>query len=96
MYSCPAVCEDSGVLTKMRSAKEIITELFAARKATGVEPASVQLQEFIKVVIKEAKEELWELVKNKEVTYHQTLNGHSFSIPDKKKDNSDDSEQGRT
>ena len=69
----------------MRSAKEIITELFAARKATVMEPAAVQLQEFIKVVIKEAKEELWELVKNKEVTYHQTLNGHSFSIPDKKK-----------
>ena len=91
----PAVCEDSGVLTQMSSAKEIITELFAAREATGVEPASVQLQEFIKVVIQEAKEELWELVKNKEVTYHQTLNGHSFSIPDKK-DNSDDSEQGRT
>lgn len=86
----------AGFLTKMRNVKEIITELFAARKATGVEPASVQLQEFIKVVIQEAKEELWELVKGKEVIYHQTLNGHSFSIPDKKNDNSDDSEQRRT
>ena len=91
----PAVCEDSGVFQiKMRSAKEIITELFAARKATGVEPASVQLQEFIKVVIQEAKEELWELVKGKEVIYHQTLNGHSFSISEKDKE-SDDSQQGR-
>lgn len=78
----------------MRNAKEIITELFAARKATGVEPASVQLQEFIKVVIQEAKEELWELVKGKEVIYHQTLNGHSFSISEKDKE-SDDSQQGR-
>ena len=78
----------------MRNVKEIITELFAARKATGVEPASVQLQEFIKVVIQEAKEELWELVKSKEVIYHQTLNGHSFSISEKDKE-SDDSQQGR-
>ena len=80
----------------MRDIKTILKELQDKVKEKNIEPVAVQLQDFMKVVTQEAKEELWELVKNKEVTYHQTLNGHSFSIPDKKNDNSDDSEQGRT
>ena len=39
----------------------------------------------------EAKNELWELIKNKEIIYHQTLNSHSFSVPDG--DNTNDNEQ---
>lgn len=79
----------------MRSIRDIISELYEQRKESGVEPVMVHLQDFLKAVTQEAKEELWELIKGKEVIYHQTLNGHSFSIPDKK-DNSNDIEQGRT
>lgn len=82
------------LLISMRSIKDIINGLYEQRKESGIEPVMVHLQDFLKAVTQEAKEELWELVKNKEVAYHQTLNGHSFSIPEKDKE-SDDSQQGR-
>ena len=66
----------------MRDVKTIITELQGKVMEKNVEPVAVQLQDFIKVVVQEAKIELWELIKNKEIIYHQTLNGHSFSVPE--------------
>ena len=79
----------------MRSVRDIIKELYEQRKESGIEPAMVHLQDFLKAVTQEAKEELWELIKSKEVIYHQTLNGHAFSLPSNNGDNND-SEQGRT
>lgn len=66
----------------MRDVKTIITELLDEVREKNVEPVTVQLQDFIKVVVQEAKDELWELIKNKEIIYHKTLNGHSFSVPE--------------
>ena len=57
----------------MRDVKTIITELLDEVREQNVEPVTVQLQDFIKVVVQEAKNELWELIKNKEIIYHQTL-----------------------
>ena len=75
----------------MRDVKTIIIELQDKVREKNVEPVAVQLQDFIKVVVQEAKEELWELIKNKEIIYHQTLNSHSFSLPDA--DNPNDTDQ---
>ena len=71
--------------------KKIIIELQDEVREKNVEPVAVQLQDFIKVVVQEAKNELWELIKNKEIIYHQTLNSHSFSVPEG--DNTNDNEQ---
>ena len=75
----------------MRDVKTILIELQGKVMEKNVEPVTVQLQDFIRVVVQEAKNELWELIKNKEIIYHQTLNGHSFSVP--KGDNTNDNEQ---
>ena len=71
--------------------KKIIIELQDEVREKNVEPVAVQLQDFVKVVVQEAKNELWELIKNKEIIYHQTLNGHSFSVPEG--DNTNNNEQ---
>ena len=75
----------------MRDVKAIIIELQDKVREKNVEPVAVQLQDFVKVVVQEAKNELWELIKNKEIIYHQTLNSHSFSVPDG--DNTNNNEQ---
>lgn len=75
----------------MRDVKTIIIELQDKVMEKNVEPVAVQLQDFVKVVVQEAKNELWELIKKKEIIYHQTLNSHSFSVPDG--DNTNDNEQ---
>ena len=74
----------------MRDVKTILIELQGKVMEKNVEPVTVQLQDFIKVVVQEAKNELRELIKKKEVIYHQTLNGHSFSVPEG--DNTNDNE----
>ena len=66
----------------MRDVKTIIIELQDKVREKNVEPVAVQLQDFIKVVVQEAKDELWELIKKKEIIYHQILNSHSFSVPE--------------
>ena len=73
--------------------KKIIIELQDKVREKNVEPVAVQLQDFIKVVVQEAKNELWELIKNKEIIYHQTLNGHSFSVPEKGINNTDNEQR---
>ena len=78
----------------MRDVKTIITELQGKVMEKNVEPVAVQLQDFIKVVVQEAKNELWELIKNKEIIYHQTLNGHSFSVPEGNKHTDDEQRTG--
>lgn len=69
--------------------KKIIIELQDKVREQNVQPVAVQLQDFVKVVVQEAKDELWELIKNKEIIYHKTLNGHSFSVPEGDNNNID-------
>ena len=78
----------------MRDVKTIIIELQDKVREKNMEPVAVQLQDFIKVVGQEAKNELWELIKNKEIIYHQTLNGHSFSVPEGDKTNDNEQRTG--
>ena len=77
----------------MRDVKAIIIELQDKVREKNVEPVAVQLQDFVKVVVQEAKNELWELIKNKEIIYHQTLNSHSFSVPDGDNNNTNDEQR---
>ena len=77
----------------MRDIKTILKELQDKVMEKNVEPVTVQLQDFIKVVVQEAKDELWELIKNKEIIYHQTLNSHSFSVPDGDNNNTNDEQR---
>ena len=77
----------------MRDVKAIIIELQDKVREKNVEPVAVQLQDFVKVVVQEAKNELWELIKNKEIIYHQTLNGHSFSVPEGDDNNTNDKQR---
>ena len=78
----------------MRDVKTIIIELQDKVREKNMEPVAVQLQDFIKVVVQEAKNELWELIKKKEIIYHQTLNGHSFSVPEGNKTNDNEQRTG--
>ena len=78
----------------MIDVKTIIIELQDKVREQNVEPVAVQLQDFIKVVVQEAKNELWELIKKKEIIYHQTLNSHSFSVPEGDKHTDDEQRTG--
>ena len=77
----------------MRDIKTILKELQDKVKEKNIEPVAVQLQDFMKVVTQEVKEDLWQLIKKKEVIYHQTLNGHSFSVPEEDNNNTDDEQR---
>lgn len=85
----------TAVFVEMRDIKEIIRMLQQDIEGRSILPAMVPLKELLKVAVDEMKRDLWELVKKGEVRMHETLNGHSFSVPPEK-DKSDDSEQGRT
>ena len=78
----------------MIDVKKIIIELQDKVREKNVEPVAVQLQDFIKVVVQEAKNELWELIKEKEIIYDQTLNSHSFSVPEGDKTNDNEQRTG--
>lgn len=73
----------------MRDIKTILKELQDKVMEKNIEPVAVQLQDFMKVVTQEVKEDLWQLIKKKEVIYHQTLNGHSFSVPEEDNNNTE-------
>ena len=77
----------------MRDVKTIIIELQDKVREQNVEPVAVQLQDFIKVVVQEAKDELWELIKNKGIIDRKTLNGHSVSVPEGDNNNTDDEQR---
>ena len=73
----------------MRDIKTILKELQDKVMEKNIEPVAIQLQDFMKVVTQEVKEDLWQLIKKKEVIYHQTLNGHSFSVPEEDNNNTE-------
>ena len=77
----------------MRDVKTIIIELQDKVMEKNVEPVAVQLQDFIKVVVQGANDELCELIKKKEIIYHQPLNGHSFSVPEGDNNNTDNEQR---
>ena len=83
----------AGIFNNMIDVKTIVIELQDKVREKNVEPVAVQLQDLIQVVVQEAKDELWELIKNKEIIYHQTLNGHSFSVPEGDNNNVNDEQR---
>ena len=83
----------AGFFNDMRDVKTIIIELQDKVREQNVEPVAVQLQDFIKVVVQEAKDELWELINNKDKRYHETRNSHSFSVPEGDNNNTDNEQR---
>ena len=83
----------TAVFVEMRDVKDIIRTLQQDIEGRNVLPAIVPLRELLKVAVDEIKRDLWELVKKGEVKMHQTLNGHSFSVPEGDNNNTDDEQR---
>ena len=79
----------------MRDINDTIRRMQQDIEGRNILPAIVPLRELLKVAVDEIKRDLWELVKKGEVKMHETLNGHSFSVPPEKV-KSDDNKQGGT
>ena len=75
-------CESRGILFKtiMIDIKDIIKRLQQAKIDNKQEPASVSMVEVQQEALKMTLEELRRLTREGEIKYHQTLNGHAFSI----------------
>lgn len=67
----------------MIDVKAIVKELLEEREKHGIRPLMAPMTEIITEVRDSAIEELRQLVRSREITYHETLNGHAFSLPDK-------------
>ena len=85
----------TAVFVEMRDVKDIIRTLQQDMEGRNILSAIVPVGELLMVAVDEIKRDLWELVKKGEVKMHETLNGHSFSVPPEK-DKSDDTKQGGT
>lgn len=59
---------------------DIIKRLQQAKKDAGIEPHIVDIVELQQEASRAALEELRRLYKEGKIKYHETLNGHSFSI----------------
>ena len=64
----------------MIDVKEIIISLQKAKQDANIEPCIVSMVEVQQEAAKMVLEELRRLTKDKEINYHQTLNGHAFSV----------------
>ena len=60
--------------------KEIIVSLQKRKQNENKEPQIVSMVEVQQEAAKMVLEELRRLTKEKEINYHQTLNGHAFSV----------------
>lgn len=60
----------------------IIKEVQDSKKKKGIVPLIVPMEEIQTRIIELTLKELRTLVRNKVLKYHQTLNGHAFSIGD--------------
>lgn len=58
----------------------ILRQMQEEKTKSGIRPAFVTLTEILKRIDDDAIEELRNLVKNKKVKHHETLNSHAFSI----------------
>ena len=66
--------------TIMIDIKDIIKRLQQAKIDNKQEPAIVSMVEVQQEALKMTLEELRRMTKEGEIKYHQTLNGHAFSI----------------
>ena len=75
-------CESRGILFKtiMIDVLDILKRLQQAKKVDGVVPTIVDMVEIQQEALKMTLEELRRMTKEGEIKYHQTLNGHAFSI----------------
>ena len=74
--------ESRGIFFKtiMIDVKDIIKRLQKAKIDNKQEPAIVSMVEVQQEALKMTLEELRRLTREGEINYHQTLNGHSFSV----------------
>ena len=75
-------CESRGIFFKtiMIDVKDIISRLQKAKIDNKQEPAIVSMVEVQQEALKMTLEELRRMTREGEINYHQTLNGHSFSV----------------
>ena len=75
-------CESRGILFKtiMIDVLDILKRLQQAKIDNNQEPAIVSMVEVQQEALKMTLEELRRMTKEGEIKYHQTLNGHAFSI----------------
>ena len=66
--------------TIMIDVKDIISRLQQAKINNKQEPPIVSMVEVQQEVLKMTLEELRRLTREGEIKYHQTLNGHAFSV----------------
>ena len=64
----------------MIDVKEIIISLQKSKKDANIEPCIVSMKEIQQEVSSQTLEELRRLMREGEINYHQTLNGHAFSV----------------
>lgn len=84
MRNTPA-CDKSGCFSFdlrrfMIDIKEIIISLQKAKQNENKEPQIVSMVEVQQEAAKMVLEELRRLTREGEIKYHQTLNGHAFSV----------------
>ena len=74
--------ESRGIFFKtiMIDVKDIISRLQKAKIDNKQEPAIVSMVEVQQEALKMTLEELRRMTREGEIKYHQTLNGHSFSV----------------
>ena len=64
----------------MIDVKEIIVSLQKAKQSENKEPLIVGMVDIQQEAAKRVLEELRRLMREGEINYHQTLNGHAFSV----------------
>lgn len=64
----------------MIDVKEIIISLQKAKQNENKEPLIVSMVEVQQEAARQVLEELRRLMREGEIKYHQTLNGHAFSV----------------
>lgn len=64
----------------MIDVKNIIISLQKAKQDANIEPCIVSMKEVQQEAARQVLEELRRLTREGEIKYHQTLNGHAFSV----------------
>ena len=64
----------------MIDVKQIIISLQKSKKDANIEPCIVSMTDVQQEAAKQVLEELRRLTREGEIKYHQTLNGHAFSV----------------
>ena len=64
----------------MIDVKEIIVSLQKRKQDANIEPCIVSMTDVQKEAARQVLEELRRLMIEGEIKYHQTLNGHAFSV----------------